>query len=313
VSGAIGRLEPKLRARIAPSRGKPAVPVSEALEAVRAATGVDFSRSRARAGFSRGHLIDVVLSLPGGAGSDREHTASQSLLESLLGQARAADWLGEVLIEPAPRGGSLRVLGAQDPSERMFPVSELPTTFDRAIGGLYAGLPDRPLWSLGGELLWTMLEASAERADDYPAQDDLLLASTYLPEMLKCFLGGAPFSSSRFSRHGELFAYLKVESGSKDPRLSLSARRVLEDALDAALVSERAGRVVGSGLGIRYSYVDFALSNVDEAIAIVSAVARRVGLPRRSWILFCDTLLADEWAPVYAQTPAPPSVENGAS
>jgi hypothetical protein len=303
---AVSTLEPAIRARIAPHRGNPAVPVADALESVRAATGVDFSRARARAGFSRGHLIDVVLSLPGGAGSDAEHDAARGFLEAVLGQARAADWLGEVLLESAPRGGLLRVLDSQGPSERTFPVDALPATFERAIGGLYAGLPDRPLWSLGGELLWTMLEASADRADDYPAQDDLLLASTYLPEMLKCFLGGSPFASSRFSRHGELFAYLKVESRSKDPRLSLSTRRVLEDALDAALVSERAGRVVGSGLGIRYSYVDFAISHVDDAIAVVSSVARRVGLPERSWVLFCDTLLADEWAPVYPDAPAPP-------
>jgi hypothetical protein len=298
--------ERALRERLAPERGTPALPVPEALEAVRTAHGVDFSGARARAGFSRGHLIDVVLSLPGGVGSDREHDAARTLMVALLGQARAADWLGDVLIEPAPRGGLLRVLDSRGHEDRFFPVSELGRTFGRAIAGLYAGLPDRPLWSMGGELLWTMLEASAERADDYSAQDDLLLASTYLPEMLKCFLGGSPFSSSRFSRHGELFAYLKAESRHRDPRLSLSTRRVLEDALDAALVSERAGRVVGSGLGIRYSYVDFALSEVERAITVVSDVSRRIGLPERSWVLFCDTALEGEWAPVHPGAPAPP-------
>jgi len=248
----------------------------------------------------------VVLALPGGVANEREHEAGRDLLVALLGEARAGDWLGELAIEPAPRGGLLKVLDARAPSENFFAVSELPSTFERAIAGLYAGLPEKPLWSMGGELLWTMLEASSERADDYPAQDDLLLASTYLPEMLKCFLGGSPFSSRRFSRHDELFAYLKVESRSEDPRLSLSTRRVLEDALDAALVSERAGRVVGSGFGLRYSYVDFALARVDHAIDVVSAVARRVGLPERSWVLFCDTELEDEWAPVHPNAPAPP-------
>jgi hypothetical protein len=298
--------ELSLRKRLAPERGVPAVPIPKALEAVRTVHGVDFSDARARAGFSRGHLIDVVLSLPGGRGSDREHDAARTLLLALLGEARVADWLGEVSIEPAPRGGLLRVLDSRAKPARFFPVSELGQTFERAIAGLYAGLPDKPLWSTGGEQLWTMLEASAERADDYPAQDDLLLASTYLPEMLKCFLGGSPFASSRFSRHGELFADLKSESRSDDPRLSLSTRRVLEDALDAALVSERAGRVVGSGLGIRYSYVDFALSNVESGLSVVANVARRIGLSERSWVLFCDTALEDEWAPVHSGAPAPP-------
>ncbi len=298
--------ERAIRERLAPERGKPAVSLAEALAAVRTGHGIDFANARARAGFSRGHLIDVVLSLPGGDAGDREHEAAQALLSALLGQARTADWLGEVMLEPAPRGGLLRVLDSRGTADRFFPLSELPRTFERAIAGLYAGLPEKPLWSLGGELLWTMLEASAERAEDYAAQDDLLLASTYLPEMLKCFLGGSPFASSRFSRHGELFAYLKAESRSDDPRLALSARRVLEDALDAALVSERAGRVVGSGLGIRYSYVNFALSSVEKAIVLVADVARRVGLPERSWVLFCDSALEDEWAPVHPRAPAPP-------
>jgi hypothetical protein len=300
-----------MRERVSPARGKPAVPPALALEAVRATTGVDLSKSRARAGFSRGHLIDVVLSLPGGVGSAHEHSAAQALMGSLLGDARASDWLGALSVEPAPKGGPLRVLDSRAPPDRFFPLVELPEAFERAITGLYASLPEGPLWSLGGEELWTLFEVSAEPADDYPEKDDLLLATTYLPEMLKCHLAGSRFASSRFSRHGELFSYLKIERGSDDPRVSLSARRVLEDALDAALVSERSGRVVGSGLGIRYAYVDFALFDVDTALDAVSEVARRVGLPERSWMLFCDTELSDEWAPIHPKAPSPPRVALG--
>ena len=301
-----GGLERSLRARVAPGRGAPPLGVARALERVRTQHGVDFSGARARAGFSRGHLIDVVVSLPGGSGNRSEREAARELLVAFLGEGRAADWLGEVAVEPAPRSGLLKVLDVRAPSASFFPVAELPDTFEHAIAGLYAGLPEEPLWSLGGEELWTMLEASAEPAEDYAAQDDLLLASTYLPEMLKCFLAGSPFSSSRFSRRDELFSYLKVEGHGGDPRLSLSARRVLEDALDAALVSERAGRVVGSGLGIRYWYVDFALARVDRAVAVVSDVARRVGLPEKSWLLFCDSELDDAWAPIHPRAPVPP-------
>jgi hypothetical protein len=81
---------------------------------------------------------------------------------------------------------------------------------------------------------------------------------------------------------------------------------VLEDALDAALVVERCGRVVGSGMGVVYSYVDFALSSLDRAVDVVRTVARRVGLPPRSWLLFCDTALSDDWVAVHADAPAPP-------
>jgi hypothetical protein len=300
-------LERSLRARVAEGRGKPAVALGTALELVRAEHRVDLSAARVRAGFSRGHLIDVVVSLPGGRGNGAENDAVRELLVALLGEGRAMDWLGDVALEPAPRGGLLKVLDVRAPAvASFFPLAELPETFERAISSLDAGLPAEPLWSTGGEQLWTMLEASAEPADDYGAQDDLLLASTYLPEMLKCFLAGSPFASRRFSRQGELFSYLKVERHDGDPRLSLAARRVLEDALDAALVSERAGRVVGSGLGVRYSYVDFALASVERALAVIAAVASRVGLPERSWLLFCDSELDDAWAPVHPRAPAPP-------
>jgi hypothetical protein len=306
VRAAKGALERSFRERVAPGRGRAALDVEGAHELVRAEHGVDFRRARSRAGFSRGHLLDVVVALPGGVADRREHEAAQHLLAAMLGEGRAADWLGELAVEPAPRGGLLKVLDARAPSDNFFPIDELPAAFERAIAGLYAGLPEKPFWAMGGEQLWTMLEASAEHADDYPAQDDVLLVSTYLPEMRKCFLSGSPFASSRFSRHGELFAYLKLESPAQDARLALSARRVLEDALDAALVSERAGRVVGSGLGIRYSYVDFALADVERAIDVVSAVGCRVGLPERSWLLFCDTELEREWTPIHPNSPAPP-------
>ena len=280
--------------------------VERALESVRSSHGVDFSRARARAGFSRGHLIDVVLSLPGGVANEREHRAAQSLLGAVLGEARTADWVGEVRLEPAPRGGLLKVLDSRAPSENFFPVSELPSMFERAITGLYAGLPDKPLWSMGGELLWTMLEASAERADDYPAQDDLLLASTYLPEMLKCFLGGAPFSSNRFSRHGELFAYLKVESSSRI-RASPCRRGAFSKTLSTRRSSASA-QDAWSGADSEFAtptWISRSTTSITPSESC-STVARRVGLPERCWVLFCDSELEDEWAPVHPNGPAPP-------
>jgi hypothetical protein len=170
------------------------------------------------------------------------------------------------------------------------------------------GLPDLPLCELGGEQRWTLLELEAERAPDYAGQDDAVLASTFMPEMLKCFLSGSSFSSCRFSRHGELFAYLKFRQKPRDLRAGLAARRVLEDALDAALVTERAGRVVGSGLGVVYAYVDVALSDPARGVSALRSVGNRVGLPEQSWVLFCDTALEAEWVGLRPDGPVPPGV-----
>jgi len=298
--------EGDLRRCVAPNRGYAPLALAEALASVKRDGGVDFSRARARAGFARGHLIDVVLELPGGRGNAAEENAAERLVSLALGEARAEDWLGEVSLVVAPRGGALRVVQASAENSNFFALAELASAFEAAIGGLYAGFSPQPLWAQGGEQRWVLLELDVERADSFPAQSDVALASTFMPEMLKCFLSGAPFASARFSREGELFAYLKTEERVRDPRQALAARRVLEDALDAALVSERAGRVVGSGMGVVYSYVDFALHEVDRALAVVAEVARRVGLPKRSWIQFCDTPLADAWVPMHADAPVPP-------
>jgi hypothetical protein len=190
--------------------------------------------------------------------------------------------------------------------EAFFQLSELPAAVRAAVRGLHAGLPGAPLWATGGEQCWTLLELDVERAPDYPAQADVALCSTFMPEMMKCYLSGAPFSSVRFSSQGEIFAYLKSRHLGGDPRMALAARRVLEDALDAALVTERAGRVVGSGMGVLYSYVDFALASVERALGVVRSVAERVGLPERSWLLFCDSALEGECAEIFPRAPAPP-------
>lgn len=306
-----GRWEPpcerELRACVAPDRGDAPVALPQAIVRVQREHGVDFTRARARAGFSRGHLIDVVLELPGGRNVAAEVDAAERLVSLVLGEARAEDWLGDVSIVPAPRGGPLRVVQAGGDASKFFPLPELAATFEAAVTGLYAGLPPGPLWQQGGEQRWVLLEMDVERADSFPAQSDVALASTFMPEMLKCFLSGAPFASARFSREGELFAYLKTEERVRDPRQALSARRVLEDALDAALVTERAGRVVGSGMGVVYSYVDFGFHSLDRALSVVTQVARRVGLPKACWVQFCDTPLADAWVPVHAGAPAPPA------
>ena len=305
-----GRREPpcerELRACIALNRGYAPIALPEALARVQRENSVDFGRARARAGFARGHLIDVVLELPGGRNNEQEVDAAERLVSFVLGEARADDWLGDVSVVPAPRGGPLRVMQAGGDSSNFFPLSELAATFEAAVTGLHAGLPPEPLWQQGGEQRWVLLELDVERADSFPAQSDVALASTFMPEMLKCFLSGAPFASARFSREGELFAYLKTEERVRDPRQALSARRVLEDALDAALVTERAGRVVGSGMGVVYSYVDFGFHALDRALSVVTTVARRVGLPPKCWIQFCDTRLANAWVPVHAGAPAPP-------
>jgi hypothetical protein len=281
--------EARLRAAVDPRRGAPARTLEDALVVTRTRHGVDFRAARARAGIARGHLVEIVLELPGGRGDAAEHDAVDTLLDALLGEARVDDWIGEATVLPAPRGGALTVVQARPDAARFFPLAELGSAIEAAVAGIHAGLPDAPLWSLGGEQRWYLLELEQEPATP---ETDVVLVSTFMPELLKSYLAGERFASTRFSRAGELFAYLRYENGERDVRRALARRRVLEDALDAALVSERAGRVIGGGLGVRHAHVHFALARAGEGVALVRQIAAKVGVcGPGSAIRFCDHAL----------------------
>lgn len=286
--------EKKLRALVDPARGAPALELERALLATRERYGVDFSGARARAGVTRGHLIDVILEQPGGSGDAHEQQAAEAFVDLLLGEARFEDWVGTVAVSPAPRGGLLRVVQARPEDAHFFPLAELAGAVGAAVSGIHAGLPAGPLWSLGGEQRWYLFELDGGDGAEDSVESDVVLVSTFMPELLKCFLSGAPFASTRFSRSAELFAYLKYENHEPDARRALARRRVLEDALDAALVSERAGRVIGSGMGVSHSYVNFALDRVAHAIEVVREVMLKVGLHLApSAVEFCDAPLSN--------------------
>ncbi len=286
--------ETTLRALVDPARGAPALDLDAALTATRERYAVDFRAARARAGVARGHLIDVILEQPGGSGAAREQEAAEAFVDLLLGEARFHDWIGTVAVAPAPRGGPLRVVQSRPGDGHFFPLVELAGAIGAAVSGIHAGLPAGPLWSIGGEQRWYLFELDGgEHAED-TVESDIMLVSTFMPELLKSFLSGAPFASTRFSRSSELFAYLKYENREADARRALARRRVLEDALDAALVSERAGRVIGSGMGVTHSYVNFALDRVAHAVDLIREVMVKVGLHvAPSAVEFCDAPLAN--------------------
>lgn len=288
-----------------------ATPVEGALEAVLRETGLDLAGARARLGFARGHLLEVVVlsaAFPSGT-DDAALDAAGLLVARLIGDARFEDWIGAVEVAPAPRPGSLRVLadGGRAPSSPpSLSLAEVEPAVTAAIRGLEAELPAVPYHALRGRAGWTLLEAEPAPAEDYPLQDDLVLMSTLLPEAMKCFLQGAPFSSCRFSRHEERIFYVKVDGESRDVDARFALRVKLEEALDRALVPGGLGCVVGAGLGLRYVYVVLALARVDAALETASAALRVEGVGRRSWVLPCDTRWAKDFVPVYPDGPRPP-------
>jgi hypothetical protein len=242
-----------------------------------------------------------VIHVPGGIGDRREQDAAEELTLLLLGEELFEHWVGSVSATPAARGGPLTVLNANSEERTAFPLTLLYEAVESAIAGLKLGLSAEPATD-GDD--WVLFELSPEPAPDYAAQDDLVLASTRVPELKKSFLRREPFFSGRFSNRGELFLYLKYESAGASSEARLAQRSAIEAELVRALRAEH-GAIVGAGLGIRYGYLDLALSDsscVDQGIL---PALRAADLPRQAWLLFCDTELAREWIGVHPDTPEP--------
>lgn len=280
-------------------------PFDEALAALRS-DGVELSHARARAGFSRGHLLDLVLLDPAFESSrdERARQIADRAADSLFGSQLVDDWIGSIDIAPLPRGGPLKVVG--DESEPTLPLAELQSAVLAAIDGLLAGLPDAPHHARAAAGEWTLFELEPGRADDFAAQNDLVLATTSVPELLKAFLQGLPMYSGRFSRHGEQYCYLKLDSGGRGDEQRLAERSALEDAINAALVKAQAGCVVGNGLGLRYSYVDLAIADLERAAPILRKCVD--GVADCAWLLFCDTDRAGDWLALRDGSPPPPGL-----
>jgi hypothetical protein len=280
------------------SLGRSAVPLEQALIEVESDHGVALSRASLRAGFSRGHLLEITLGVPGGSGAENEQIAAEDLVRAVLGDRLFETWVGAVHVSAEPRSSSLRVLDVRAPRVKLH-VQELYDTVAAAARGVLSGLPERSYAERAvatSSAEWTMLEVEP-LADAPPGyKEDLVLASTCTPELLRCFLDGAPCSSRRFSRVGESFLFLSYPDASRDMKSRVARRTVIESELAGELSDIAA--VTGVGLGAHSTYVDFALCNLETGLPRLIAKLRSLALPRDSFVAFVDSELCDEWVPI---------------
>ncbi|MCA9627973.1 MAG: hypothetical protein KC766_09915 [Myxococcales bacterium] len=277
----------------------PALPHAEALRWASDCLGRDFSDTRVRVGFVRGHLLELAFAVPGCFGHDDEEAMQAAIVyaECVLGEERFDEWVGSVGVSPAPRSGGLRVVGSVGQVSAATPLRELLPLVEIGIFKLCEGLPDEPL--AGSEASdWTLLDGEPLRdetgAPSLLAMDDVVMASTRCPELLKCFLEGLPVSSRRFSRVGERFVYLKLPSSlplAERP----AARARLEEALEPHL--GELGVIVGNAVGVAHFYVVIALRQLLPGLTAVVACAEQQPelFPRGSELRFLDATWGDEW------------------
>ena len=62
---------------------------------------------------------------------------------------------------------------------------------------------------------------------------------------------------------------------------------------------------IGGGTGLRYSYIELALVDVDGAWPVLRNLLTQARLPNQTWLLFHDADLRGEWYGLYYDTPEP--------
>ncbi len=280
-------------------------------------TGKSLEGVRVRAARGKANGIDLVFQAPW-CGDKEDKAAGEAAMvatEILLGEELLDKWIGFIEAAPLPKRGFFRKLVGDEG----VPAEALKGAVEGMIGEIQGGLPPQPrhlgtgpaVGSPEEETAVRLYEMEPEEREDYPGRSDLWIAQSEFPEMWEATATHSPaFSSARFSRCGETFAYLKLDRTERPDLKTVAVRGELEDAVCARLKPAGAGAKVGGGTGLQYSYIDFALTDVAKAIPIMRAVLQEWRAPERSWLLFFDPELADEWVGIWGGTPPPPREEE---
>ncbi len=71
------------------------------------------------------------------------------------------------------------------------------------------------------------------------------------------------------------------------------------------MIKEQVGCFIGGGTGLKYSYIDLALTDLDKGIKLTKEILRNGNITKNSWILFYDSELENEWIGIWDDSPKP--------
>lgn len=272
--------------------------------AVQGRTGGDISRTFFHATVNDLNKIDLLfVSRDYQSREDRQALDDVFVAtETLLGEETLDRWIGAIEVAPWYHG----------PDEPRG-IRDLKKAVDCLIESVRGNLPDVPYFQLSEDSTWTVHELKPHEAEDYPHQWDMFVGNSMIAPMWSNAHQNQTFDSIRFSRHGEVFCYLKIDGINGLEGSQFADKGEIVDAIDAALREAEVGCWVGGGSGLRYSYLDLALTDMDKGAAVVRQVLRAGNIPKRSWILFFDTDRQADWIGIWDDTPPPPTVTSVAS
>ena len=234
-------------------------------------------------------------------------------VEQMLGEEILNHWLG--VIELAPPQPIVKRLFGGKPAGVVSP-ERLKPTVDALISASRDQLPNPPPRAIAQKdyddprLSWYTFKREPDAGlSDYPDREDIFVIATCEPELAQAQANDNLFYSARFSRTGETFAYLKLDRSGDDASgvAPADARGAIEEAVNATLGEHRVGCTTGGGTGVMYAYIDLALNDVRRAIPVLRDLLQRRRVNERSWLLFFDPELAEEWMGIYDTTRPPPT------
>jgi hypothetical protein len=242
----------------------------------------------------KGNRVDLNVTANASASShDLDRAWSQAIIicSTWLGEAVTDRWLGYIDVSASSTcGPALETLHAQ---------------FESAVNQCLRARHPRPYLEVAASSQWSIVELKPNPGQEITRRSDLFVYRTMDLGVADTLFRRLPFYSDRFSSHGERFCYLMLD-GKGASMEGFEDKSQIEDALDAALTQQGLGAVMGSGTGLRYSYIDLALSNLDNASDTIIQVLRQGGIVTNAWLLFHDDEWHDEWIGIHDDTPAPP-------
>jgi hypothetical protein len=266
---------------------------------VEARTGGDLSDVAFQARQGECNLIDLTFFFPH-LEDDADEQAGHSAFvaaETLLGEERLDQWIGLIDVAPLPENRKNRGL---------LPLDKLFERVDVLVNQTRDQLPATPFLDRVDSAEWTLFKLEPEESEDYSGRADLFVSRCANETLWRAARSQPGFVSERFSKCGETFCYLKLDGSQGLDAERFRDKSEIEDALDELLRPPRLGCHIGGGTGLRYSYIDLAVTDLEKAIPAIRQRLRAGNVPKRSWILFFNGTLAGEWIGIYDDTPPPP-------
>ena len=272
--------------------------VPQTINTVNGRVGVNITGALVQAQMGSNRKIDLLWGFPSLRGADQELLMNAAFVatEVLMGEQVLDTWIGGIDLLDSANVGQTRPL----------PMDRAQSTVGALIRGAYEQLPTTRAADISVEEGWHNFKLQPEPAEDYIGKSDLVVGSTRSIEVVQASFASGIFVSSCHSRMGEYFCYLKLDASDVPSEHVVEFRSNFEDALNPQLLQAGVGGCIGGGSGLRYSYIDLALTDVNRAVPIIRQVLAQGRAPLRSWLLFLDDDLAHEWVGVYPQTPEPP-------